>query len=863
MRRGVLSRWGISTLWSVLAVASLFLAQRLPSVAVGDPFRFFPDDAPIRTAAAALRERFPGSDAASRIVLVVETRDGTPVLPRARAPLEQLVSRLRRELAGGGALPILAATDDPVLERRLASPDGGGALVVVPLAVGFASEEASALVARVEAIVADETSRGTSPLRVSLTGDGTLGRDYLVAIGEGGQRSGLATALLVAGTLLLVHRSVGAALVTLVTLGAALAVSLGAVTLAAELGMPFALQARGFLVALVYGVGTDYALLFLARLREARRSAEPGGTWGAVRASLPVLATSAAAVALACGLMGFARFGLFSSAGPALAISVLVTLAAVTTLAPALAEIAGRRLFGRRGESASPFGARVWPAIARLALGRPILVSVVALALVAPLAWGGRRIAPSFEVELDIPKASPSEAGWAALGRHFRPSQVVPLTMAFEADGPPGTLRTMAGLAALHGFTEALAREPGVVRVYAATRPTGEAGLLERGTLRNQLAELDAGISRAKTGAGRLAEGLEAARRDVGRGKGELAGKRAALDAEAKGSLIAAFVPDRIAAAKRDLARLDEQLGRLDAGLGEAAAGARSLEAGLETGVARLDALGSAPEASQALSLLALTPDDLARTPELERAFSYYLSPDARAARLELELATPPNAPASVALADRLRVEAPAMLRALGLPGAHVWLVGPTAITADLAALAPADLERLALWITGGVFLLLVLLLRSVTASLAVTAFILLSYLAALGALALLVAQGVWPGLDWKTPFFLFVLLVAIGADYGVFVLGRAREEARALPYAAALARALEATGPVVTSCGLVLAGTFATLLLSRLAFLEQVGVGITVGVLIDTCIVRPFLLPAAALLLARGEGGVTHVVPR
>jgi RND superfamily putative drug exporter len=192
-----------------------------------------------------------------------------------------------------------------------------------------------------------------------------------------------------------------------------------------------------------------------------------------------------------------------------------------------------------------------------------------------------------------------------------------------------------------------------------------------------------------------------------------------------------------------------------------------------------------------------------------------------------------------------------------------VWLVGPTAITADLAALAPADLERLALWITGGVFLLLVLLLRSVTASLAVTAFILLSYLAALGALALLVAQGVWPGLDWKTPFFLFVLLVAIGADYGVFVLGRAREEARALPYAAALARALEATGPVVTSCGLVLAGTFATLLLSRLAFLEQVGVGITVGVLIDTCIVRPFLLPAAALLLARGEGGVTHVVPR
>ena len=96
------------------------------------------------------------------------------------------------------------------------------------------------------------------------------------------------------------------------------------------------------------------------------------------------------------------------------------------------------------------------------------------------------------------------------------------------------------------------------------------------------------------------------------------------------------------------------------------------------------------------------------------------------------------------------------------------------------------------------------------------------------------------------------MLLVAIGADYGVFVLGRAREEAPSLPYSDAIARALEATGPVVTSCGVVLAGTFATLLLSRIAFLEQVGIGVTIGVLIDTLIVRPFLLPAAALLLAR-----------
>jgi RND superfamily putative drug exporter len=156
-----------------------------------------------------------------------------------------------------------------------------------------------------------------------------------------------------------------------------------------------------------------------------------------------------------------------------------------------------------------------------------------------------------------------------------------------------------------------------------------------------------------------------------------------------------------------------------------------------------------------------------------------------------------------------------------------------------------------------GVFVLLLALLRSLAASAAITAFILASYFAALGALRMLAEAGLWPGVDWKAPFFLFVLLVAIGADYGIFVLGRAREEARHLPFEAALARAVEATGPVVSSCGLVLAGTFATLaLFSRVAFLEQVGLGITIGVLIDTLVVRPFLLPASAVLLHR-PGGV------
>jgi len=162
-------------------------------------------------------------------------------------------------------------------------------------------------------------------------------------------------------------------------------------------------------------------------------------------------------------------------------------------------------------------------------------------------------------------------------------------------------------------------------------------------------------------------------------------------------------------------------------------------------------------------------------------------------------LATPPNAPASVDTAGRLAASLAVLLPALGVDAARVHLAGATAITRDLGALTRSDMARLDLWIVAGVFALLIALLRGVTAPLAITALLLLSWLAALGALELLVRAGAWSGIDWKAPFFLFGLLVAIGADYGVFLLRRAREEERS-GRDRAIARALEVTGPVVTS---------------------------------------------------------------
>ncbi len=837
--------------WCAAAVAGIAAFPHFASVSVTDSAAFFPAEAPGIAARHAIDRLFPGAVPQSQIALVLEA---SGPIEAQRGAIAALATRLQKLETREHVASVLSPSDDPVLAQRLLSANGNAALIVLQLGVGYASEESGPVVAEVERIASEAAG---PDLRIGVSGNATLGRDYNIAIEEGALRATVATLGLVALMLLWVYGSPVVAAVTIVTLGMALATTFALVVGAASLGLPVAYQIRAFLVAVVYGVGTDYCLLLFSRVREEHAIGGADGMYRAWRASLPVLLISGAAVSVATATMGFADFGLFRFCGPALAIGVATTLAATLTLAPALMRLLGRHFFWpRRPEAVAPIS-RVWPVIARLVLTRPALVLGTLTVALAPFAILGARAVPSFDVEIDVPEGSPSHFGYAALKRHFDLSMISPLTLALElpddAVTASGGFRALAGLDALDQLATRLAQRPGIARVSSVTRPTGVAGLFARGTLASQLAELHAGLEQAQAGAGALERGLADARGEIAGGRRELSAKELAITEEQQHSLLGAFAPGRFEDARQDLERIRGDLGHLDAGLGGAQGGAGALGGGLRQAIERLRALQEAPGAARVLDHLALTPGDVAANPDLARALDWYVTANGKAARLELELASAPNSPASVQVLRDLRARVPVMLETLGLGEPQTWFGGLTALTDDLERLTREDLQLVGLLVTGGTFLVLMALLRGIASSAAVTAWLLVSYLTALGALEVGVRAGVWVGIDWKTPFFLFVLLVSIGADYGVFLLGRMREEERRAPFALALARTLAATGPVVSSCGLVLAGTFAALLLARIAFLEQVGVGVTVGVLVDTLIVRPFLLPASVILLRRG----------
>ena len=149
------------------------------------------------------------------------------------------------------------------------------------------------------------------------------------------------------------------------------------------------------------------------------------------------------------------------------------------------------------------------------------------------------------------------------------------------------------------------------------------------------------------------------------------------------------------------------------------------------------------------------------------------------------------------------------------------------------------------------VFLILIGLLRAVVAPLVLIGTVILSFLAALG-----VGYFVFdvffdfPGSDPSLPLFAFVFLVALGVDYNIFLIARAREETERHGSVQGIRRALAVTGGVISSAGIVLAGTFSVLAVLPLTFLTELGFVVAFGVLLDTFLVRSVLVPAVALSL-------------
>jgi putative drug exporter of the RND superfamily len=221
-------------------------------------------------------------------------------------------------------------------------------------------------------------------------------------------------------------------------------------------------------------------------------------------------------------------------------------------------------------------------------------------------------------------------------------------------------------------------------------------------------------------------------------------------------------------------------------------------------------------------------------------------SEDGAIGKVDVTFTDDPYSETALARVDTLRD------RLRDLPGGATALVGAgSAVQQDFNDAAARDLRVIVPVALFVITIILGILLEALVAPLVLIVTVMASFFGTLGlSIFFFIEVQDTAGVDASLPIFAFIFLVALGVDYTIFLMSRVREEARTHGTREGTLRALSATGPVITSAGVILAGTFAVLMTLPVTFAFNIGFMVAVGILLDTFIVRTIMVPAAVELL-------------
>ena len=328
--------------WIAIAGVVQTVAPSLRDVATYDETAFLTADAESVRAAEALVTGWPedefGNSAAIVFSRVPKLTDGD------RAYLAELETWLRSDAAPDVVQGPQSVKTRPELADVLTAKDGTTTIMIVSFSTPPFEPPTNDAVVEVREHIEETVPAG---LAVHVTGNAGVAADQSNSIRESIDRTTVITLALVILILLWVYRSPVTPVVPLITISLALFVSQGIIALLAQAGMRVSSLVETFMVVIIFGAGTDYCLFLISRFREeVGRSHEYRATLAATVAVVgAVIASSAGTVIVGFSAQGVAKFGMFRTVGPAMAIAVLVTLVAGLTLTPALVSAFGSRLF--------------------------------------------------------------------------------------------------------------------------------------------------------------------------------------------------------------------------------------------------------------------------------------------------------------------------------------------------------------------------------------------------------------------------------------------------------------------------------------------------------------------------------------
>ena len=374
------------------------------------------------------------------------------------------------------------------------------------------------------------------------------------------------------------------------------------------------------------------------------------------------------------------------------------------------------------------------------------------------------------------------------------------------------------------------------------------------GSLANGAGRLNAGVSQLNSGAGQLQSGLGTLANGAGTlnsGLGTLANGAGQLN-NGVGQL-ASQAPQLISG----IGQLNSGAGQLASGAGKLASRVPQLTTGIDTvnsglgqGETYLRGLGSSAAADTFY-----IPKEFLKNPEFKKSMDVYLSPDKKSAQIIVVFNSNPSATEATDESQELSAMAKKTFQGTALKNAKVAMGGQSSKIKDTKSVASGDFIRTAAIMLIGIGIALMFVTRSLLQPVYILGTLLIAYLCSLSINQWIVKAVLGRSmLSWNTPFFSFIMLIALGVDYSIFVMTRYREletEGYATPSSRIL-KACAIIGTVVVSAAIILGGTFAALIPSGIPTLIEVALTVDVGLLILVFIL-PITLSAAVKLTYEG----------
>jgi len=555
MRGIVKLRWLMLVAWIALAVGLFLVAPNMEQLVHEKGQLSIPDGSPSLKASELLREI--DGDGTSAVFVF---HDEAGLDDQELAEVKRAVERLTAEQANLGLASVLSHFDQPELAEQMVSHDGKTVLVLLGLeSDGMStSDQRQALYDTVEGVGVDHY----------LTGSTLIDEDVVLSSQEGLKRTEVITVGFILIILFVVFRSAIAPFIPLLTIGISYLAAQSVVAFLVEyLDFPLSTFTQIFMVAVMFGIGTDYCILLISRFKEelAEQASKVDAIIATYRTAGKTVFFSGLAVLVGFVAIGFSKFILYQSA-VAVAVGVAVMLVALFTLMPFFMAVFGRTMFWPSNKSLGHKDNRLWGAAGSFSIRRPLAALLIIAVVVVPALWqyDGDTSYDSLE---EIGERYDSVKAFNLISESFGPGESLPTTVAIKHDEP---LDSPQGMAWIEKISRELLKVEGVGSVRSATRPTGEP--IAELSVADQAKLLQDGIAQGADGIVQIRDGLAEAGDQLSASEPQLAEVGAAVGALADGT---AEVAD-------GLKQLAAGLEALEAGVREGAAGASELRSGLE-----------------------------------------------------------------------------------------------------------------------------------------------------------------------------------------------------------------------------------------------------------------------------------------